>query len=662
VDPAQFRIVAKTEVWDAEVHLRQGTIDAAILEFDLTDVQPIRTIEQIRAVAPDLPIFIYTANAKWEWEEEAILLGVTHVLSKPIRGRILNALLARLFKTAEIAPPVVAPRAVEETRPQSSAIPPVRTLEVLRNFSSILTHSLCSGSLLKEFLMLLRGILGVNRAGIFLRRPPSTLPATGGTHDDRQLRAACAIGLTPSLMDHFELSLRAGIGGHLYRHGRLLKMASDEARVDREIQKEFELLGTQVAFPILDRESMVGVAVFDGRITGEPFTNEELSLVFHLLEELGLAIRNSWLHDQMLGNHQMMADVLAQLSCGCIVVGRDLAVLHANPAARRYFPAVDGRLRPVEFSDIPSVVGSKVFDAFNQGITPAPFRFRPAEQPGSVFQVSIAPFKRQKAATPNAALLLVEDFTQIERTQQLEIEASNLRLVRRMAESLAHEIGNAVVPISTYQQLLSERANDPEFISAFSSAMGEGVRRISRLAHQMLFLAGDAIDRRDSIPLHALITEAFRDAEGHLSETKAKLSYQSNRTNLTVLGNHLGVRHALSEVILNACQAKPAAPEVRILQRVETDANGTPWVRLELIDAGEGISPETARRASDPFFSKRNVGVGLGLTVTRKIIEAHSGQLEILPSREGAPGTVRISLPLENAASPSPKSEPVEVV
>ena len=647
LNPADFRVIAKSELWEVETLLRQGTIDACILDFELTDIQPIRTLEQIRALAPELPIFVYSSNAKWEWEEDAILLGVNHVLTKPIRGKILNALLARLWsQPAAKQLPAAAPRAVEEFRPASTTMAPVRTLEVLRNFSSILTHSLCSESLLKEFLLLLREILGVNRAGIFLRRPPSTLPNVGTAPDDRQLRAACAIGLTPSLMDYFELSLKAGIGGYLYRHGRILKCSSDEARVDREILKEFELLGTQVAFPILDRESMVGVAVFDGRITGEPFTSEELALVFHLLEEVGLAIRNSWLHDQLLGNHQMMSDVLSQLSCGCVVVSRDLAILQANPAARLFFPPPDSQTRPLEFTDLPSLVGSRVFETFNTGANAPMFRFRRPENPDLVLQLSISLFKRQKSATPNAALLLIEDFSQVERSQILELETSNLRLVKRMAESLAHEIGNAVVPISTYQQLLAERSHDPEFIGAFSSAMGDGVKRITRLAHQMLFLAGDALDRRDKIPLQSLIAEAFQDAQGHLPATTAKFSYQTDRKNLTVLGNHLGLRHALSEVILNACQARPNAPEIRILQRTEVDADGAPWVRLELTDAGQGISPEVARRAAEPFYSQRNVGVGLGLTVTRKIIESHSGKLEICASPEGTSGTIRISLPL----------------
>src|SRR5439155_16746076 len=188
-----------------------------------------------------------------------------------------------------------APKLLPEAKVLEPTRGPLRTLEVLPDFSAILTHSLNSEALLKQFLLLLREIIGVNRVAIFLRTPLNLFNVQG-SQEDRRLRSVCALGLPPGLLEHLELSLEAGIGGYAHRKGRILQSHSEAAHLDREIQKEFELLGVQVAIPILDREVLVGVAVFDGRLTGEPFANEELGLIFHLLEELGLAIRNSWLH------------------------------------------------------------------------------------------------------------------------------------------------------------------------------------------------------------------------------------------------------------------------------------------------------------------------------------------------------------------------------
>src|SRR5208282_4801737 len=99
---------------------------------------------------------------------------------------------------------------------------------------------------------------------IFLNRPHSPAVEPPSAEGGRRLRAASAIGIAPGLLEHFELSPDSGIGAQLVSLGRILRRNSDEARADPGTQKEFELLGAQIAVPILDRETIVGVAVFDG--------------------------------------------------------------------------------------------------------------------------------------------------------------------------------------------------------------------------------------------------------------------------------------------------------------------------------------------------------------------------------------------------------------
>jgi nitrogen fixation/metabolism regulation signal transduction histidine kinase len=59
----------------------------------------------------------------------------------------------------------------------------------------------------------------------------------------------------------------------------------------------------------------------------------------------------------------------------------------------------------------------------------------------------------------------------------------------------------------------------------------------------------------------------------------------------------------------------------------------------------------SAQKAPAPFYTTRNVGLGLGLTVSRKIIETHHGRLEIVPPQAGQPGVIRVSLPADSGVS-----------
>src|SRR5204862_7332234 len=104
--------------------------------------------------------------------------------------------------------------------PMSSQQAAVQGLGSLRGFSAILTHSLDAEAMLKQFLLLLREMMGINRAAVFLRQPSQWL---GGEQlaldDNRRLRAACALGLSTGLVGHFELSFENGIGGQVTRSG-----------------------------------------------------------------------------------------------------------------------------------------------------------------------------------------------------------------------------------------------------------------------------------------------------------------------------------------------------------------------------------------------------------------------------------------------------------
>lgn len=655
------RLIHRTTFEHAEPFLATGSVNAVIYDWESNPTRAFWVLERVRQMAPECPVIVVAEEGQRDWEEEAYLKGAAHVLTRPLRPRLFNALLDRCLGSApEGSPRLAAPGVVpvasgwgpgqEESRPQ------IETLEILRDFSGILSHSLCAESMLKQFLLLLRGILGVNRAAIFLLRPGGAdEPARSGAG---VFETSCLIGLAPGLLEGFSLSPDWGLGAFLSRQGRILRRESAEARQDAVIQREFDLLGAQVAVPMLDRERLVGIATFDGRLTGEPLGNTELQLIFHLLEHLGLAVRNIRLHDQLAANHEMMADVLRHLRSACVVVGRDLKVLHFNKTAKQLF----GKSSEIglDFSEIPEALGSKVYQVLKNGTGIAPFKHEPAEAPGTVFRVTVLPLRRTESAATDSVLLVVEDLTQSEQLKKLEIETANLRLIRTMADRMAHEIGNAMVPLSTHQQLLAERYKDAEFRASLATAMADGVKRVERLVNQMRFLARDTVASEEPLALAPLIEEAYRDALRHQSAKSPKLVIEANQANATVLGDRMGLRHAFSELLLNALQANPAEARVVVHIKEGHDGgsarkgnghavadNGHPPGPLEvdISDNGGGFSAEATRVVPKPFFTTRNVGLGLGMTVSRKIFECHGARLSIVPPSETHHGTVRVSFP-----------------
>jgi signal transduction histidine kinase len=93
---------------------------------------------------------------------------------------------------------------------------------------------------------------------------------------------------------------------------------------------------------------------------------------------------------------------------------------------------------------------------------------------------------------------------------------------------------------------------------------------------------------------------------------------------------------------MNAIQAMPAGGELSIKGRFSKDGF---WVELAIQDSGLGISPEDMDKLFDPFFSTKEGGVGLGLSIAHRIIDQHHGKIEV-ESHPGNGTLFTISLPV----------------
>jgi signal transduction histidine kinase len=195
------------------------------------------------------------------------------------------------------------------------------------------------------------------------------------------------------------------------------------------------------------------------------------------------------------------------------------------------------------------------------------------------------------------------------------------------------------------QQLLEFDA-DAEARKELSGVLGKSVRRIQRLTQQMNFLSRDW-DGKDgeTVKITSILESAYAEAQnfnpGANPGTRAP-RFDLDRNNAAMItGDTKALRHAFSEIILNALQANPENPTVTVRIQQGKDEK----LSVEVQDSGPGFPSDLADEIGVPFHSTRSVGLGLGLTVTRKIIENHLGTLEIPATGVKGPGIVRVTLP-----------------
>lgn len=642
--PPGYGFVHLERIEQLQDSLPPSFIDGCLLDSDLIDAGSLRAVQAIRRRLPDVPLFVCAGQTAREWEEDAMLNGVSYVFRKPLRGPLLNSVLARALNST------VTPAATE--RAQQAAVSPLptgpisgnaclSTLEILRDFSRLFTHSLHFRNFLHEFVLKLREVISVNRIALFLHRPQSHFLPTR-PEDGRRLPCACSVGIAADLYRYFELSLDTGIGAAMASDGRILK-ADATHLLTLEAQREFEILGGQIAIPILDRERLLGIAVLGGRLTGLRLSDQELQLLFHLMEELGLAIKNSWLHDQLSTNHDLLANVLGQMSGGCLVVSRDLTILQANPAFLRLLQLNVPAGLHLEFADLPQSFASSIYEVLNSPDKPKSFEF---SQGGRLLQASITPFRPEDAGPATAALVTVEDHTLIEAAKKMEMAAASDRLIRLIAEKFAHEIRNALVPLETHRQLLATSFEQPEFRQSLQSALNSETTRILRSVDQLAYISRQECQPTGAHPLGELLHAAAEKAAS-LSPVKPVIVIPPDLPDAPFWCEPKSLQHAFFEVILNGLQSRPDKPAVTIRARLEKGSDQQPAVLyVGMSDTSAGIPAEIATRAFEPFFTTRNVGLGLGLTVARKILRDHGGDVVIHTRPHQSLGDIVFTIPV----------------
>lgn len=646
---AEFKIHRKPDLDAARPLLATGMFEACLLVVDRPGQSTRETIAQFRALAPDCPLVIAPRQGSPDDERAAYEAGADIVLVPPANQAAFFAVLRRLATRARRISPEATPPPPARPAPPAAATPPA--LEVLRDFSRVFSYSLDHREFTRQFALKLREIIGAARVAVFLEPPPAAGSIDAGSSASGRLSCVGAVGLPADLVECFELSREGGLGRRILRTGQILRLGAESAApflaTDPRLQREFEILGCEIALPVNDRERTIGVALLGGRLTGAPFTDAELLLVCHLMEELGLAVKNSWLHLQLAGNHRLFSDLLGAMTAGALVVGPDFAVRYANQAFLRFLQKEGAAADRFDFADLPPPLAAGLREAIGRGKDGAPFLY---EHPGSqrrTFRVSVIPFPASgPAPQASPALMLLEDFTQVRQAQRAEIEASNLKLIGLIARRFAHEIRNSLVPLATHQQLFDTDYANAEFRDSLKLALGRETSRIQRFTEQMLFLAQTEIGATEVEPFVKMLQNSFDRSRDFLGRAAAELELRCEAPIPMVRCHRPSLLHAFQEIFLNGLQSAGDPPKVNVSIASETMPDGRPGLAVRVHDNGRGFAPDVAARAADPFYTTRNTGVGLGLTVAKRVIEAHAGRIEVQPRGRPEDPDLVIHLPL----------------
>jgi signal transduction histidine kinase len=230
-------------------------------------------------------------------------------------------------------------------------------------------------------------------------------------------------------------------------------------------------------------------------------------------------------------------------------------------------------------------------------------------------------------------------------TERRRVEDRHVRTLEDLSASIAHEIRN---PITAAKSLVQQMGEDPVSRTnlEYASVALEELDRVERSISHLLRFAREEDLRFERIRLQDVVDSAVETFRDRLRRGGVSLECELD-TPGEMEGDADKLRRVVINVIANALDAleESATASPRVELAAGDNLAGTEvWLRIR--DNGPGIDPETRAKLFDPFYTTKRQGTGLGLALSRKVVESHGGSLEVESSR-GAGTEFVLSFPKE---------------
>jgi len=349
---------------------------------------------------------------------------------------------------------------------------------------------------------------------------------------------------------------------------------------------------------------------------------------------------------------------------GILTIDDHGQIQSTNPAVERLFAQPGDRLIGLDIDELidgaPNQLPLMSRIVSSQSADRSAWELDARRANGQVFPIALS-VGRCDLGGPEQYTLVIRDITFRRKTEararqhQAELaHVSRVSLAGEMAGALAHELSQPLTAIAAYARgclrLLAGRASEPATIyEGISEVVQQAERAGDVLGRLREFVRGGAW-RRAFVEVGPLIDAAVSLARIEAIQNEVEIEARIDPDLPPVLADHIQIEQVLLNLLRNAIDAIAAADSPERLIVVEAHCKGGRTVQISVADSGPGVIPEVANRLFEPFMTTKPEGMGMGLSISRSIVESHGGRLQML-QRVDSGATFVFDLPTDGHTS-----------
>jgi two-component system, sporulation sensor kinase E len=233
-----------------------------------------------------------------------------------------------------------------------------------------------------------------------------------------------------------------------------------------------------------------------------------------------------------------------------------------------------------------------------------------------------------------------KDVTSLRLAEERLRRTEKLTVVGELSASVAHEIRNPLTSLKGFVQLLQVEDSKHQY---YYKIMLDELNRINHIVSELLLLAKPQEIKFSRVDLHKALSDVLSllNTEAHLNDIQ--IDFSTNFTELFIECEPNQLKQLFINIIKNAIEASSKGGRVSItLEKLENN-----YAQITVRDKGCGISKERLEKIGEPFYSSKDKGTGLGLTVSFKIVQSHKGTIRF-ESEQNEGTIVTIELPKQH--------------
>jgi PAS domain S-box-containing protein len=403
--------------------------------------------------------------------------------------------------------------------------------------------------------------------------------------------------------------------------------------------------------PLRDGRQLRGLMLVVRR-GGREFDQEEIELFCTSGERLAAAVgrtmqvgsledRVNWLS----GREADRRRVLDSVAVGVVAVDGQGRVRLVNPAGERLLGCREEDVLNRGVEDLLGSGAAIVRDSIQRGLAYAHEEIQVA-RPGVEalpVEMSVSPLRGGEAGASGAAVTL-SNLRPLKEREEARRKLDRTSLLAEVAGVVAHEIRNPLAGMGAgIQHLMSKFEEGDDRHEALQRVLKEG-ERVNAIIEDILLITRPPHLELAPCDVGEVVAGSLNGWNEQAKTRGVELRQYLSPGLPPVKADGLRLSHALSRLLSNALEAMPDGGDLEILV-TGPGADEAGYVDVEIRDTGVGIRPEDMDKVFDPFYSTKTRGTGLGLTIAKRIIDEHGGEID-LESEEGRGTRVVVRLPL----------------